>query len=187
MIAASNRDLRKAVERGTFREDLFYRLHVFDIQIPPLRERRADIVPLSESDAAGDRQVVRPAAGGLTQDARQALLQHDWPGNVRELRNVLERAAILCDGAPIDPAISPALRQQVTPQRHDRPERRPTNHYCKGPARVRRKQNAGGAATWIVTDAASPPDSKVPHSRKLLSRNRPCSCRTRSSRGRRST
>ena len=102
VIAATNRDLRKAVERGDFREDLFYRLGVFDIQIPPLRERPSDIVPLSETFLQEiGRSFGRPAAG-LTREARQALLQYPWPGNVRELRNVLERAAILCDGAPID-------------------------------------------------------------------------------------
>jgi transcriptional regulator with PAS, ATPase and Fis domain len=102
VIAATNRDLRKAVERGDFREDLLYRLGVFDIQIPPLRERPADIVPLSETFLQEiGRSFGRPAAG-LTREARQALLQYDWPGNVRELRNVLERAAILCEGALID-------------------------------------------------------------------------------------
>jgi transcriptional regulator with PAS, ATPase and Fis domain len=102
VIAATNRDLRKAVERGDFREDLFYRLGVFDIQIAPLRDRSSDIVPMSEvflQEIA--KSFGRPPAG-LTRDARQALLQHDWPGNVRELRNVLERATILCEGAPID-------------------------------------------------------------------------------------
>jgi len=102
VIAATNRDLRKAVERGDFREDLFYRLGVFDIQIPPLRERPADIVPLSDIFLQEiGRAFGRPPAG-LTRAARQALLQYDWPGNVRELRNVLERAAILCEGALID-------------------------------------------------------------------------------------
>jgi len=102
VIAATNRDLRKAVERGDLRADLFYRLGVFDIQIPPLRERRADIVPLSETFLQEiGRSFGRPPAG-LTRDARQALLQYDWPGNVRELRNVLERATILCEGAFIE-------------------------------------------------------------------------------------
>ena len=102
VIAATNRDLRKAVERGEFREDLFYRLGVFDIQIPPLRERPRRHRAAERGVSAGDRQVVRPAPAGLTREARQALLEYDWPGNVRELRNVLERAAILCEGALID-------------------------------------------------------------------------------------
>jgi transcriptional regulator with PAS, ATPase and Fis domain len=102
VIAATNRDIRKAVERGDLRVDLFYRLGVFDIQIPPLRERRADIVPLSETFLQEiGRAFGRPPAD-LTRDARQALLQYDWPGNVRELHNVLERAAILCEGALIE-------------------------------------------------------------------------------------
>jgi DNA-binding NtrC family response regulator len=101
VIAASNRDLTKAVERGDFREDLYYRLRVFDIGLPPLRERRADILDFCEAflrDIA--RSFGRPPAG-LTHDAREALVAHDWPGNVRELRNTLERAAILCDGGLI--------------------------------------------------------------------------------------
>ena len=101
VIAASNRDLRKAVERGTFREDLFYRLQVFDITIPPLRERRADILPLSEAMLQEIGKSFGQAPASLTQSARQALLEHDWPGNVRELRNALERAVILSDGAMI--------------------------------------------------------------------------------------
>jgi transcriptional regulator with PAS, ATPase and Fis domain len=102
VIAATNRDLRRAVERGEFREDLFYRLQVFEIGLTPLRERRADILPLSEAFL---QQIAasfgRPPAG-LTRSAREALLRHDWPGNVRELRNALERAAILCEGGLID-------------------------------------------------------------------------------------
>jgi transcriptional regulator with PAS, ATPase and Fis domain len=102
VIAATNRDLRKAVERGEFREDLFYRLGVFDIQIPPVRARPGDIVPLSEAFLQElGKSLGRPRLG-LTRDAAHALLQHDWPGNVRELRNVLERAAIVCEGAVID-------------------------------------------------------------------------------------
>jgi two-component system response regulator AtoC len=101
VVAATNRELRKAVERGDFREDLFYRLQVFDIRIAPLRERPADIVPLTESFLQEiGKSFGRPPAG-LTRDAREALLLHDWPGNVRELRNALERAAILCEGGLI--------------------------------------------------------------------------------------
>jgi DNA-binding NtrC family response regulator len=89
------------VERGDFREDLYYRLQVFDIVIPPLRDRKSDILSLSEAflEEIG-RSFGRPPAG-LTRDAREALMQHEWPGNVRELRNALERAAILCEGGLI--------------------------------------------------------------------------------------
>jgi len=101
IIAATNRDLRKAVERGDFREDLFYRLQVFDIRLAPLRERKSDIVLLSDAFLQElAKSFGRPPAG-LTREAREALLTHDWPGNVRELRNALERAAILCEGGLI--------------------------------------------------------------------------------------
>jgi transcriptional regulator with GAF, ATPase, and Fis domain len=101
VIAATNRDLGEAVEEGAFRQDLFYRLEVFDIHLPPLRERRADIPPLAAAflDDIG-RTLGRPPAE-LTREATDLLLAHDWPGNVRELRNALERAAILCGSGVI--------------------------------------------------------------------------------------
>ena len=123
VIAASNRDLRKAVERGTFREDLFYRLQVFDINIAPLRERRADILPLSEAMLQEIGKSFGQVPASLTQGARQALLEHDWPGNVRELRNALERAVILADGEPISAAHLPRPHAQ----RNRRPLRPTTN------------------------------------------------------------
>jgi transcriptional regulator with GAF, ATPase, and Fis domain len=101
VVAATNRDLRKAVDRGAFREDLYYRLHIFDIRLPPLRERPTDI-PLLADVFLQDigRSFGRPPAG-LTRDAKDALLHYGWPGNVRELRNALERAVILAEGGLI--------------------------------------------------------------------------------------
>jgi Nif-specific regulatory protein len=101
VIAATNCDLPDAIERKAFREDLFYRLHVFEIRIAPLRERPDDILPLAEAFLAelGGSSGVPPI---LTADAREALLCYSWPGNVRELHNALERAAILCSGDVID-------------------------------------------------------------------------------------
>jgi DNA-binding NtrC family response regulator len=98
VIAATNRHLDDAVADGAFREDLYYRLNVFDIRLPPLRERRDDILLLAAGflgELGGDRTE-------LTPQAMDALCRHDWPGNVRELRNVLERALIICDGPAID-------------------------------------------------------------------------------------
>jgi transcriptional regulator with GAF, ATPase, and Fis domain len=101
VVAATNRDLRAAVEDRSFREDLYYRLHVFEIRLPPLRERPEDILPLSEEFLAEiGRGFGRPPAG-ISREARERLLQYPWPGNVRELRNTLERAAILCEGGLI--------------------------------------------------------------------------------------
>jgi transcriptional regulator with GAF, ATPase, and Fis domain len=103
VIAATNRELRQAMERGDFREDLYYRLQVFGIRLPPLRERPEDILPLSAAflDEIG-RSFGRPPAG-MTYEAKQALVAYPWRGNVRQLRNVLERAAIVCDGGLIAP------------------------------------------------------------------------------------
>jgi transcriptional regulator with GAF, ATPase, and Fis domain len=101
VVAATNRDLQAAIGRGTFREDLYYRLHVFEIALPPLRERREDILPLSEAFLEDlGRAFGRPPAG-ISHEARQQLIEYHWPGNVRQLRNTLERAAILCEGGLI--------------------------------------------------------------------------------------
>jgi transcriptional regulator with PAS, ATPase and Fis domain len=98
VIAATNRDLDEAVARGEFRADLYYRLNVFDIRIPALRDRRDDILPL----ATGFLREFAGAAVELTREAIEALRRHDWPGNVRELRNVIERALIMSAGSFID-------------------------------------------------------------------------------------
>jgi two-component system response regulator HydG len=101
VIAATNRDPKAAMERGQFREDLYYRLSVFEIALPPLRDRRDDILLLVESFLADlAKNIGRPAAG-LSEDAKDRLLAYAWPGNVRELRNAIERAVILCEGGLI--------------------------------------------------------------------------------------
>ncbi len=101
ILAATNRDLAAALARGHFREDLYYRLNVFEIAIPPLRQRADDILPLAQSflEELGE-SMGRPAAG-ISRDAREWLLAYSWPGNVRELRNAIERAILLCDGGLI--------------------------------------------------------------------------------------
>jgi two-component system response regulator AtoC len=101
IVAATNRDLQKAIRQGQFREDLYYRLNVFNINLPALRERADDILPLSEAFLKEiGRGLGRPPAG-ISKDARKRLIEYHWPGNVRELRNILERAAILCEGGLI--------------------------------------------------------------------------------------
>jgi len=102
VIAATNRDLRDAIEHKTFREDLFYRLDVFEIRIAPLRERPDDILPLAEAFLVDLARQTGGRPASLTTGAREALVRYPWPGNVRELRNTLERAVILCDRDEID-------------------------------------------------------------------------------------
>jgi DNA-binding NtrC family response regulator len=101
VLAATNRNLKDAIGKGDFREDLYYRLAVFDIALPPLRERPEDIPLLVEAflEEIG-RSVGRPAAG-VSREAQETLVGHAWPGNVRELRNAIERAVILCEGGLI--------------------------------------------------------------------------------------
>ena len=101
VIAMSNRDLRQAVTDGILREDIYYRLNVFPLRIPPLRDRPGDILPIAEY------LIGRQTMSGLTQprlskEAQRRLLAHDWPGNVRELDNVMQRALILCGGSTIE-------------------------------------------------------------------------------------
>jgi transcriptional regulator with PAS, ATPase and Fis domain len=99
VIAATNRDLRKEIEAGNFREDLYYRLNVVHISIPPLRERREDI-PLFVADFI-ERNRGRSRVRGMDADALRALCGYSWPGNVRQLYNVLERTIIFADGKRI--------------------------------------------------------------------------------------
>jgi two-component system, NtrC family, response regulator AtoC len=101
LVAATNRDLHAEVRAGSFREDLYYRLAVFPIDIPPLRRRPADIVPLAEHFLRLLTRGPSRTAPTLTEDARAALAAHPWPGNVRELQNVMERSLVLSGGAPI--------------------------------------------------------------------------------------
>jgi two-component system response regulator HydG len=116
IIAATNRDLEEEVRRGHFRSDLFYRLNVIALDLPPLRERREDLVLLIDSflqDLAADREA-NPKA--LSADALDAVMVYDWPGNVRELQNALEHAVVLSKGEIIEPA---ALPERITRRRKE--------------------------------------------------------------------
>ena len=101
IIAATNRDLPAEVAAGRFREDLYYRLNVFGIELPPLRERREDIRPLARELLARHAREQHRAEVRLSADAEAVLLNHDWPGNIRELENAIERALIMTDAQTI--------------------------------------------------------------------------------------
>ena len=104
VVAATNRDLRTLVEQKLFREDLFFRLSVLPIEIPPLRRRRRDIPLLADAFVQRLSRELGRKELRLTDEAKRVLCEQPWPGNVRELQNCLERAAILCDGPTIGPA-----------------------------------------------------------------------------------
>jgi len=117
LIFATNRDLEKMVRDGTFREDLYYRLHVFPIALPPLRERREDIPLLACHLLSRSRErCAKPQVARLSEDALRLLEQYDWPGNVRQLEAFVERAVIACDGDVIEPRHLPrTLSRQSLP------------------------------------------------------------------------
>jgi DNA-binding NtrC family response regulator len=101
-IAATNKDLAGAVQKKDFRQDLFYRLKVFPIHLPPLRERMSDIPLLIDFFLDDLRKEFKKKIQDLSPEANQLLAGYAWPGNIRELRNVLERAFILCEGGRIE-------------------------------------------------------------------------------------
>lgn len=108
IIAATNRDLQAAVAAGTFREDLLYRLNVIEIVIPPLRQRRNDVLPLAEHLLAFFARQAGKAGCRFTEEARVAIARYPWPGNVRELRNAIERGVILAPGGEVGLSDLPA-------------------------------------------------------------------------------
>jgi two-component system response regulator PilR (NtrC family) len=116
LISASNRDLRAMCDEGTFREDLFYRLNVVPIHMPPLRERTGDIPILLHHFLERTRRKNALTARAFSPEALRILERHSWPGNVRELKNMVERMAILCDGDRIDiPHVPPEVRPAALP------------------------------------------------------------------------
>jgi len=114
LVAATNRDLEEEIKRGSFRSDLFYRLNVIALHLPPLRDRRDDIPLLAESFLAQSAEQRGEEPKRLTPGAAEALQAYDWPGNVRELENALERAAILASGGTIDADVLP---ERITERR----------------------------------------------------------------------
>ncbi len=116
IIAATNRDLEEECRRGAFRSDLFYRLNVIPLQLPPLRDRREDVLPLMETflQTLAQDHGMEPKA--LSSEALDAVMVYDWPGNVRELENALEHAVVLTKGPVIEPS---ALPERITKRRKE--------------------------------------------------------------------
>ena len=113
VIAASNRDLERAVRESQFRQDLYYRLAIISIFLPPLRERKEDILPLVEFFISRYNRKFRKNVTGITDETRRLMLKYDWPGNVRELKNAVERAMILEEAPQLNPDYLPfAVAQQ---------------------------------------------------------------------------
>jgi len=126
VIAATNKDLKKAVQEGVFRDDLFYRLSVVPITLPPLRERKSDIPPLANYFLKKYNQKRKKNVHAISSKAMKALVEHDWPGNVRELENAIERAVVLTENDTIEPSdlLYYGLNASTVPESDlDRPRR----------------------------------------------------------------
>jgi len=120
IIAASNRDLKRQVAEGKFREDLYYRLNVVSVEIPPLRDRKGDVPTLAAFFLRRYAEENGKKLDGFSDEALAALIEHDWPGNVRELENAIERAAVLARGPRVEidhlpAALAPAPQRDQTP------------------------------------------------------------------------
>jgi two-component system response regulator AtoC len=123
LIAATNSDLKEAVARGQFREDLYYRLNVVPLFIPPLRERREDIVPLALELLQMFNRELRKKFTGFTPGAAELLQNYPWPGNIRELKNVIERTMILAPEGDIDAnALPEEIRDHIRSVRREEPK-----------------------------------------------------------------
>lgn len=120
VLAASNVDLKRAVDLGSFRQDLYYRLSVFPIKLPPLRERPEDIHPLVIHFLEHYKQKTGRFIAGISKDALQALITYEWPGNVRELENAIERAVIIASGRQIELEDLPEAISKIALQERDR-------------------------------------------------------------------
>ena len=114
LICATNRNLERAVEDGEFREDLYYRLNVFSVQVPPLRERRSDISILAKHFLNKLASNMNKEVDGFSEDALTLLTNHDWPGNVRELHNAIERAVVVADGPKVAASCLPILNGKAS-------------------------------------------------------------------------
>jgi NtrC-family two-component system response regulator AlgB len=114
VIAATNRDLKQAVAAGAFREDLLYRLDVFSLRMPALRERPNDILAIAESQLRQLSQQAGKNVTGFSEGAKTLLQRYAWPGNIRELRNAVERALILCAGDVLDVSDFPATITEIS-------------------------------------------------------------------------
>lgn len=101
VLAATNRDLLKAIEEGKFREDLYYRINIFNVEVPPLRARERDVVLLAQYFLEGAARRMERSVLGISEAGKRILMSYNWPGNIRELRNVVERAVIVCHGEMI--------------------------------------------------------------------------------------
>jgi DNA-binding NtrC family response regulator len=168
VIVASNQPLERLVDEGKFRQDLFYRVNVLPIELPPLRERPSDITSLAEHFLRIKSAELGRTILGLTADAIATLQRYDWPGNVRELENAIERGTILCDAARLDASHLPErVRRQQQPSvaAEDTPQAisRAPGALEAGPAPIplNAAQAERGAGARTLADSMRDPERAV--------------------------
>jgi transcriptional regulator with PAS, ATPase and Fis domain len=162
IIAATHRDLGEMVRRGTFREDLMFRLNVVSLRIPPLRERRDDVPLLAHHFLAAQSELYDEPGKTLSCEAGDLLLRYDWPGNVRELSNVIEHAYVLCAGRVIGPDSLPQRVRAATAE-----GRRPGHAAAEG-------GGGGGADSLMLVDVER---RAIIEALKLTKFNKAAACR----------
>ncbi len=161
VIAATHRNLLEMVRAGRFREDLWFRLNIFPIELPPLRQRKEDILPLAQYFMVRkSRELNMPVNQSLAPGTLDRLLQYDWPGNVRELQNVIERGLIVCNGKPVEiPASYFPGKTAIasSPERRmDTLENIVKNHLCRVLDATRgRIEGPGGAAEILALNPST--------------------------------
>ncbi len=148
VVCATNSDLERAVKARTFREDLYYRINVFQIHLPPLRERPEDVLPIAEHFLERFAGAMGRRIEGFSQASREVLMRYPWPGNVRELANAVERALVVCRGTTIEPHHLP-----IHPSGHDQTAEDPDDLSLEGVER-RQVQRVLKLTEFNVTRAA---------------------------------
>ena len=169
IVSATNRDLAERVREGLFREDLYYRLNVFPIFVPPLRQRREDVPALARHFIARFAAEENKPVNGLTPEATDLIERFNWPGNVRQLENTIFRAVVLCDGTVLDvcdfPQIASALGVEVQARRTQAPMMAPAPAYAPSPSQTPAHHNHAAPA-HVSTYALAAMDGNG-HMRKL--------------------
>ncbi|MEM6959296.1 MAG: sigma-54 dependent transcriptional regulator, partial [Myxococcota bacterium] len=164
LIAATNRDLREEIDAGRFREDLFYRLNVVEVHLPPLRERTEDIPLLLQHFLAKFNERLDRKIEGFTEAAEARLLSHRWRGNIRELENLVERCMLFCDDARIDVPHLPAEFRE----REDQTPAAAVTEIPEGGLKDAVRQASAALESALIQKALARTGGNVTHAARLL-------------------
>ena len=159
IVAATNRNLRQMVDEGKFRDDLYYRLHVFPLRVPPLRERREDIPLLIRFFAQRYARRLNRAIEEIPSGALEALTRYNWPGNIRELQHLVERSVILSPGRVLQIAVPDAVPDAACRRAQRRNARARANPRCPAPLRWSDR----GRRRRCRKDGIAAHDAAIPH------------------------